>query len=107
MIGRHRVSPETRRALFEAGWQLLSVAQPPWLFPNDGRKLKLCAVPSDPWHATIFNGHSLLTATRQISAQGATADAAVLAALSEAGPTFREALGRLETAVDGLIGALR
>ncbi len=106
-MAKGKLTPETRQAVFEAGWQVLSLYQPPWAFPHDGRKLKQCAESSDPWIATLFNGASILTATRQVHGQGASADAAVLDALKDAGTTVKEALSRLETAVDGLIGAMR
>jgi len=96
-----------RRALFEHGWQVLSLHQPPWLFPRDGRKLSLCPIPSDPWHITIHNGASILTATRQLSGQGATADEAATNALSGARSDLRGAFERLAGAVDNLVKAYR
>ena len=59
-------SPEVRERM--VGWRLLSAYQIP---QNDGRKLKLCPIPSDPWHLTLHNGSSVLTATRQIFGHGA------------------------------------
>lgn len=95
-------SPETREAMI--GWRVLSAYQIP---QDDGRKLKRCAEPSDPWSVTLHNGgSSVLVATRYLYGQGATLDAAALDALGNAAPSFREALSRLETAVDGLIAVL-
>lgn len=99
---RPAFSPETREAMI--GWRPLNGYQLP---QDDGRKLKRCAQPSDPWCVALHNGPSILTATRIIYGIGATLDDAVRDALSNTAPSFREALTRLETAVDGLIGAYR
>lgn len=105
-MSKVKLRAETRNALFEAGWQMQSAYQPPWLFPRDGRKLTQCAIPSDPWLVSLHNGASILTATRLVTGQGATVDEAVLAALSCTGTDLRDAMCRLERAVDDLIGAI-
>jgi len=92
-----KLRADTRRAVFEAGWHVLSVYQVP---QPDARKLTRCPLPTDPWTATIYNSASILTATRQASAQGVTADEAVLNALGGASM-------RLEAEIDRLIAVLR
>jgi hypothetical protein len=106
-VSKVKLRAETRNALFEAGWRLQSAYQPPWLFPRDGRKLDRCAIASDPWLVTLHNGASILTATRLVTGQGATVDEAVLAALQCTGTDLRDAMCRLETALDDLIGVIR
>lgn len=102
-----KLAPETRAALFARNWHVASAYQPPWLFPDDGRKLKRCPIPSDPWHVTITEGSPSLLFGRQIGyGSGPTADEAAMTVIRSRGD-LRAALGRLSLAVDELIEAYR
>ena len=109
MLGRRRVTALTERYAYERGWHILSLYQPPWLFPNDGRRLTRCAIPSDPWQATIGNSPSYLQATDTRTGVAATADDAVLAAMPEPGiaDDLLAAMKRLELAGDSLRDCLQ
>lgn len=106
MIGRHdrRVSPLVRQYAEDRGWYVRSLWQPPWLFPDDGRRLKRCAIPSDPWWANLGDHPSALEGKRCAYGAGATPDEAVLAAIP---PDLLAAIKRLERAVDNLRDCLQ
>lgn len=97
-----KLAPETRAALFARNWHVASAHQPQWLFPDDGRRLKRCHIPSDPWHVTICEGSASLLCGRLVGyGTGATADEAVLSLIRSRGD-LRAALGRLATACHDL-----
>lgn len=99
-----KLTPETRAALFARNWHVASAYQPPWLFPDDGRRLKRCPIPSDPWHITISEGSPSLLGGQLIGyGTGATADEAVLSVIRSRGD-LRAALDRLAAACDDLAG---
>lgn len=91
-----KLTTETRSALFESGMSVLSLYQIP---QRDGRKLDRCAQPSDPWHASLYNGGRFLFATKLLHGKGATADDAIFDAL---GSDYR-----LEREIDNLLAVLR
>jgi hypothetical protein len=95
-------TPETRNLM--AGWRLISAYQMP---QSDGRKLKRCPEPSDPWCVSLCNHRSVLLASRFVWGTGDTLDAAVIDALGNTAPSFREALSRFEGAADELLAAYR
>lgn len=99
-----KVSALVRRYVADRGWHILSVSQPSYLFPDDGRRLKRCCVPSDPWQATIGDRESYFFARDVRHGQGATADDAVLAAIPS---DLLSALRRCEEAVDSLRDCLQ
>jgi hypothetical protein len=101
-VPKIRISAESQAALFEAGLKILSISQPSWLFPKDGRKLTRCAVDSDPWHAVLCDHSNALMAKRFTYGSGQTAEAAVLAAIGE-----RSNFGPLEAEIDKLLATLR
>lgn len=95
-------SAETRALM--VGWRLISAYQMP---QPDGRKLKRCPEPSDPWCISLCNHRSVLLASRLVWGQGETLDDAVRDALGNTAPSFREALSRYEAAADELRAAYR
>lgn len=99
-----RLSPLTRSVLAYHGLQVFSLYQPQHLFVDDGRKLKRCAQPCDPWQATVFEGPSYLSASHMRTAIAATADEAALAAVRGPGD-LRAALMHLSLAVVDLIAS--
>jgi hypothetical protein len=100
-----KLTPETRAALFARNWHVASAYQPPWLFPDDGRKLKRCPIPSDPWHVMVLEGSASYLFGHQIgTGTGATADEAVMSVIRSRGD-LRAALGRLAAACDDLARA--
>ena len=109
MFRNRRVTALVERHAFQRGWHILSLYQPPWLFPDDGRRLKRCAIPTDPWLVTLGNHPSYLQATETRRGQGATADAAVMAAMPEPGiaDDLLAACRRCEMAVDNLRDCLQ
>lgn len=88
------------------GWRVLSAYQVP---RDDGRKLKRCTQPSDPWRITLHDGASILFAKRILWGSGETLDAAAQDAMSKLDPadSLIGAIGRYSAAVDGLIGVMR
>lgn len=99
-----KVSSLVRRCAEDRGWHILSVAQPQHLFPDDGRRLKRCSIPTDPWQVHLGDQANYLESETVRSAVGATADAAVLAAIPS---DLRAALRRLEEEVEALIVTIR
>lgn len=98
-----KLKRETLEKMEGSGWHVLMVHQPPYLFPDDGRKLRRCATPSDPWLAIVQNHPCPLTAEHSRSGAGPSPDEAVLAAIPEQRKDVRNALAALETAFEGLI----
>lgn len=99
-----RVSPLVRQYVQDKGWHISILWQPPWLFPDDGRRLKRCSIPSDPWFCHLSDSPDLFGGKRCVSGAGATADEAVLAAIP---PDLLAAIKRLERAVDNLRDCLQ
>ena len=96
------LSVDTRLLMNAHGLHLTNVYQTP---RDDGRKLKRCTIPSDPWHVTLCDHSDYLQASRHYHASGATADAAVRAAIPFS--DLRGALGRLGAAMDDLATTYR
>lgn len=93
-----KVTTLARSYAAERGWEISIVNQPQWLFPDDGRRLKRVAIPSDPYWAYLVRD--------DLCAQGigASPDEAVIAAIP---PCLRDSLRRCELAVDSLHGCLQ
>lgn len=85
-------------------WHVASAHQRPL---DDGRKLKRCTIPSDPWHVYINAGDPRHLFGELVGyGDGATADEAVLSVI-RARADLRAALDRLAAAMDDLAGAYR
>jgi hypothetical protein len=96
-----KLSPLMRQYVWDRGWHILQLWQPQRLFPDDGRRLKRCPIPSDPWSAILGDATSYLYAERRRMGEGATADEAIMAALTDSND-LRSALDRLAAACDDL-----
>lgn len=96
-----KASALVRRYVADRGWHLILLYQHP---QTDSRKLSRVALPTDPWHAIIADQPSALAAETAYHGHGATADAAVLAAIPH---DLLESLRRCETAVDNLHDCLQ
>lgn len=96
-----RLSAGIRESL--AGWQVLSAYQIP---QDDGRKLKRCVEPADPWRVTLYDGPSVLAANRHATGAGLTLEEAILDAIPDTGQT-RRSVTRLETAMGHLAATIR
>jgi hypothetical protein len=103
MFGERRVSALVRRYAEDRGFPFISICQPAHLFVDNGRRLKRCAEPCDPWQAAICSEKYALWAPIYYGI-GVTPDDAVLAAIPHG---LRFALARLETAVDNLRDCLQ
>lgn len=103
-MARVRLAAATRLRLESTGWHVRQIWQPPWLFPNDGRRLKNCAIPSDPWWAYLGDHPEPLCGNRCVHGSGATQDEAVLAAIPS---DLRAAMARLEVEIDNLRDCLQ
>lgn len=103
-MAQAKLAAATRLRLEATGWYVRMLWQPPWLFPDDGRKLKRCSVPTDPWFAYLSDDPEPLADGRTIQGEGATADAAVLAAIPY---DLRAAMARLEIELDNLRDCLQ
>lgn len=101
---QRRVSARVREIAELRGWHIRQVWQPPFLFPDDGRRHKRVAVPSDPWRAALGDSACPFSGRRMIHGQGATPDEAVLAAIPS---DLRSAMARLGLAVDSLRDCLQ
>lgn len=96
------VKNKAARQIAEArGWHVRILWQRP---VSDGRRLKNCVIPSDPWFAYLAESADPLAAGRVAYGSGDTAEAAVLAAIP---PDLRAAMRRLEAAVDSLRDCLQ
>lgn len=93
-----KLSPLTRAYIRDRGWHVLSLHQRP---QDDGRRLKRCPIPSDPWFASVGDAPSYLEAAHIRCGEGATADDAALSALPPPGD-LKSAFGRLATAMNDL-----
>lgn len=98
-----KLTAATRARLEATGWHVAILTQPARLFPNDGRRHKNVAIPSDPWWAYLTS-ECFPNYGRVCQGYGPTADAAVLAAIP---PDLRGAMRRLEIAVDNLRDCLQ
>lgn len=107
-----KLKNDTQRRLLATGLYIGSLWQPPSLFPDDGRKLKLVAQPGDPWVAQLFYPDAV-TETGPCRwhpmfiswGQGVTADEAVHDAIEEAGG-LQGKLRKLTGAIESLLGVL-
>lgn len=105
-MSRPKLNPVLAARLNELGLQPWCAHQPPYLFPDDGRKLKRCAISTDPWSVMLVRRDRVVWADGgQVShAIGETFDAAVEAAI----PTGLQAsIMRLSVALDKLTEAMR
>jgi hypothetical protein len=99
-VANPKLAASTRARLEVTGWHLSIIHQVP---QDDGRKLKRCPIPSDPWRASISDG-PMFDAKVMRHGQGDTADAAVISAIPS---DLRAALRRCEKAVDSLRDCLQ
>jgi hypothetical protein len=101
VFGERRVSALVRRYAEDRGFPFITIRQPQHLFVENGRRLKRCAEPCDPWQAVISSERFLGEPYYGI---GATPDDAVLAAIP---CDLISALRRCEIAVDSLRDCLQ
>lgn len=82
-MSRPKLNPVLAARLNELGLKPWCAYQPPHLFPDDGRRLKHCAISSDPWFVMLVRKDRVVWADgAQVShGSGPTFDDAVESAM--------------------------
>lgn len=99
---RKQPSPAMRAELDGLELACRHAYQPEALFPNDGRKLKRCAIPTDPWRITLFRKDEVTWTDRALVGygEGPTIDDACRVALMSV--RARRCFGGLAAAIANL-----
>ncbi len=82
-MSRPKLNPVLAARLNELGLKPWCAHQPPHLFPDDGRRLKRCAIPSDPWFVVLVRKDRVVWAdgAQVAHGEGSTFDEAIESAI--------------------------